>query len=917
MNRPLQLRDSRVVTGPPLARIVRAALALSATFPHAELLPDGVRRVSPSELRIERDYIAEPGLARPAPQGAVDVNPPWLHVQVPLPDGKQAARAQKWNRRFYFKLARDPELATSLIESGPKRWSFFSPYRVLETGAWYWTYGVAPAESPDQPAWTNPVYAFTVDAQAFTPAAPPTPADVLAALQQRGPGPVAICTREDIGHMMPDATWPELAAVMRKELDRALQDGERPVQIELSDKDYPAYMGQHPKEVYFTLKLRSLFTVEERRVDRLLRGYLLTGDERYRKLGVQRAVELEDLRLHRSYSILGKQIPMKGPAFYNTVPLLMLDAFWDDLAADQQQTFTDLALELMDKHGAGHPHLHDQLEHAHFNQHDWQGDIKNLLVGSAVLARRRPAYEDWFAYAYELWLYRSPALSRADGGSMDGNGYLGVHDEPLTHLNWMLYRLTGYNYFRAKRWFAGFPTYMSVMNPVGNPGVPYSDGGDSSPGVPYLTELLARMCPENPANLWRFKAQGRRSAEEFSGDLVKGYKAMALLQAWRHVPAPDLSAARPPTEAAAAFRDVGTAAMHSDLSDPARNLMVNFSSAVNGSFQHLHPSQNAFCLAYGGEPLFWRTGYYNGGAEHDILSYKCSRAHNTILADGLVQGFDLKAYGWLPRFVTGRRISYVLGDASHAYTGTWPKYTDRKAPVEVPITPEYGFGNPGVTRFRRHVALLRPHHVLVYDELAAERPVTWTFALHALRPIRRLADDWFVGANAHAAGAVRLFCADAVRGEVTDQFMGVPVDDENKRGGKNPPNWHVSITTTGRLAATRFLTVIEVLPGRTLADQPATLDAQGAGRMRLRVGDYAVTAELDAGQPSLLEVRSRDGTCALATGQAVREIEMAGTRRRAQCAGSTLLWEKEPGGAEAVVEEVDRLPDVLVFGNRY
>lgn len=903
---------------------LRLALLLLAVGPRADadvgpggVLSEGVRRMSPSELRIERETVAEPVLARPAPQGPVDVNPPWLHVRVPLPDTKSAQRAQKWNRRFYFKLSRDPLLKTDVLESGPKRWSFYNPFQKLAAGDWYWTYAVAPAETPDRPAWTNAVYAFRVSDDAFSPGVPPTADAALEAIRKRKDGPVAVCLREDIGRMMPDETWPELAQLIRKDLAKALEDGDRPVRIEISDQDYPAYMGKNPKEVYFTLKMRSLFTAEERRVDLLLRGYLLTGDERYRKLGVQRAIELEALRLHRSYSILGRQIAMKGPAFYNTVPMLMLDAFQGDLSAEQRRTFTDLALELMDKHGAGHPHLHDQLEHAHFNQHDWQGDIKNLLIGSAVLARNRPEYEEWFRYAYELWLYRSPALSRTDGGSMDGNGYLGVHDEPLTHLNWMLHRLTGYNYFRSKRWFAGFPGYMSIMNAAGNPGVPYSDGGDTSPGVPYLTEMLAYMCPENPANLWRFKSQGRREAREFSGDLVKGYKAMALLQLWRQAPAPNLSAARPPAEAAAAFRDVGVAAMHSELLDPARNLMVNFSSAVNGSFQHLHPSQNAFCVAYGGEPLFWRTGYYNGGAEHDILSYKCSRAHNTILADGLVQGFDLKAYGWLPRFATGRRISYVLGDASRAYTGTWPKYTDRKTPVEVPITPEFGFGNPGITRFRRHVALLRPHHVIVYDELEAEKPVTWTFALHSLQPVRQLGPDWFIGANNHAAGLVRLFCRDTVKGNVTDQFFGVPVDDENKRGGRNPPNWHVSISTYEKLAATRFLAVIEVVPGAKLADEPAQLVAEGDGRRTLRLGDYVVTAELDPGKPSLLEVHDQAGTCALVTGQASAEIHLAAATRAARLPGSTLLWEKEPGRAERFCEEVDQLPPVLLQGNRY
>lgn len=891
-----------------------------------ENLPEGVRRIGPAELRIERDCILPGTLDRPIPQGKVDVNPPWLHVRVPLPQGKQAARAQQWQRRFHFKLSQDPHLNSGVIESGPKRWSFWNPYRTLATGTWYWAYGVAPAESPDQPVWNSQVFSFAIRGGEFAPAIPPTADEVLAAIKKRQTGPVAICTREDVGHLLPEKTWPELAEQLKSDARKALKSGERPVQIEISDQDYPAYMGKDPKEVYFTVKLRSLFTIEERRVDALLRGYLLTGDESFKKLGVQRAIELEHQRLTRSYSILGKQVPLSYPAFYNTVPLLVLDAFHEDLPAQQQRTFTETALSLMDKKGAGHPHLHDQLEHAHFNQHDWQGDIKNLLLGSAILCRRRPDLDDWFRYAYELWLYRSPALSRGDGGSMDGNGYLGVHDEPLTHVNWMLQRLTGHNYFAGKRWFAGFPAYMSYMNAVGNPGVPFSDGGDGSPGVHYLTEMLAHLCPENPAHLWRFKSQGRRSADEFSGDLVKGYKAMALLQLWRHSRAPDLSKARPPAESAAAFRDVGLACMHSDLFDADRNLLVNFSSAVNGSFQHLHPSQNAFCIAYGGEPLFWRTGYYNGGAIHDALSYKCSRAHNTVMADGLVQGFDPGAYGWIPRFATGRRISYVLGDASHAYNGLFPKFgiTEPDQPRNAKsknrddfITRENGFGKPGVTRFRRHLVLLRPSHVLIYDELEAEKPVKWTFMLHSLKPMEQLGASWFSTANGKGVGTARLFCGSDVQGSVTDRFLGIPVDEENKRGGRNPPNWHAAISTRQAVSAARFLTVLEVTPARDAGREPTEPGAEGSGRIRLRAGEFTVIAELDAGKPSYLEIHDESAACALVTGQAAREITLGAAARSAQHAGSTLLWERNADGTETFVEEPDRLPDVLMYGNLY
>ena len=145
------------------------------------------------------------------------------------------------------------------------------------------------------------------------------------------------------------------------------------MRIELTAKDIPEHLGKKPKESFFMVKLRALVTMEERRVDLLLRGYLLTGDERFKKLGVQRAIELENERLNRTFDTPAGRIPLTRPAFYNTVPMLMLDAFWDDLPAAQRQTFVELALSLMDKHGNGHPHLHDQLEHAHFNQHDWQG----------------------------------------------------------------------------------------------------------------------------------------------------------------------------------------------------------------------------------------------------------------------------------------------------------------------------------------------------------------------------------------------------------------------------------------------------------------------------------------------------------------------------------------------------------------
>src|ERR1043165_8544311 len=170
--------------------VMRVPASLSA----ADGVPPGVVQVSPSEYRIDRELLAGRDIDEPMPQGLVDVNPPWLHVRVPLteaigepPEGdekrdggaKKVAVEQKWTRRYYFKLSQDPQLAREVIESGPKRWSFFSPFKRLAAGTWYWTYGVAGPKQPDRPIWSATTYSFTIPENAFAGPIPPSAEAVL------------------------------------------------------------------------------------------------------------------------------------------------------------------------------------------------------------------------------------------------------------------------------------------------------------------------------------------------------------------------------------------------------------------------------------------------------------------------------------------------------------------------------------------------------------------------------------------------------------------------------------------------------------------------------------------------------------------------------------------------------------------
>ena len=258
-------------------------------------------------------------------------------------------------------------------------------------------------------------------------------------------------------------------------------------------------MKDGPKAVYFIVKMRAMFCAEERRVDALLRGYLLTGEERYKKLGVQRAIELEQIRKTKRYSILGKEDTLEKHALYNTVPLLMVDAFYDDLPAEQQQTFLAPRGKMIGgKSGGSSPDMHEMIEHVFFNQHAWQQKVQNLLMGSIILCRYKPEYEEWVKYAYEVWLYRSPALSRTDGGSMDGNGYLAVHDEPLTHSGVgapPAYRL---QFFPTQTLVRELPEIHVLRQRRRQPRPAFCDGGDSAAEVSYLSEMLAYICRDNP-----------------------------------------------------------------------------------------------------------------------------------------------------------------------------------------------------------------------------------------------------------------------------------------------------------------------------------------------------------------------------------------------------------------------------------
>lgn len=105
-----------------------------------------------------------------------------------------------------------------------------------------------------------------------------------------------------------------------------------------------------------------------------------------------------------------------------------------------------------------------------------------------------------------------------------------------------------------------------------------------------------------------------------------------------------------------------------NLKNYKHNISLNFRSGAFGSGSHTHSNRNASNLHYGDKAVYHAIGHYmNFSDPHNLLSYRNTRAHNTLLIDGIGQPFTIRAHGDIVRMFNGGYISYALGGASNAY----------------------------------------------------------------------------------------------------------------------------------------------------------------------------------------------------------------------------------------------------------
>jgi hypothetical protein len=273
-------------------------------------------------------------------------------------------------------------------------------------------------------------------------------------------------------------------------------------------------------------------------------------------------------------------------------------------------------------------------------------------------------------------------------------------------------------------------------------------------------------------------------------------------------------------------------------------------------------------------------------APHRQLYYKHTKSHNGILIDGEGQPYSTEAYAWIENFLTGDKLSYAVGNASNAYNSQ-----ERQM-------------DPGLRTFKRHVLMLRPDIVVIYDELAADKPVEWSYLLHSYHEISLDEADGLLS-TFNRAGHARVFLTGSseLNWSVTDEYE-VPAEnwrmirDEQGKLIEYPNDaWHFA-AKSAKTPAMRFLGIYQVRPREDEA-APQFNELRLLDQGRIRIGKWQISAELDVDQPASIRVLNMiDGVAFTSGGNA---LELQGKRFESRSASAAVLVEEREG--ELVVQD--------------
>jgi hypothetical protein len=807
------------------------------------------------------------------------------------------------NVRYKVILATDKDFKGNLIASAEQRWAVYPLHQALKPGKWFWKYAyLLKGESK----WTwSPVYNFAVDAKYAKEKVAPPITEVLK--RNEGQHPLLWGMNrhgEDFYHNNLQNPEAKKFIVFAEKLMRELLPTEKPQRIiDTTGKN------DREKKIIIERMYHGFGDFVGKPISNLCIAYQLSKDKRFILDAKRRALNIINM---------DPNAPATGSDFNNGVVLEALGWFYDagyDFLSPQEKEMFKKAITVRAK--LVYDHLPNRFELHVSDNHVWQITMANLAIATVAVINDVPEAKEWLTYLYEVWTARFPVLGTTDGGWHEANGYFMVNFRSIIYLSQMFGDFSGVNYFNLP-WMQNLPYYMLYTNPVGAGNTATGDMWEKYPtggrGQAWFTDALTfRM--DNPYLNWYVGEAKKRNPKYFTG--TDEYLLYRLLN---YKPDRKLQATSPANlPKTRKFADVGVVAMYQDLANPDKGLNSFLLSNPFGSSGHGHASQNAFTINYKGRIIFGGTGYYsNFSDKHNLLNYRSSKSYNTILADSLNQKLGEEGYGWIPRAISGNHIQYALGDASNAYGAIKSEFwLDRFKQINVTPNKANGYGESGVTLYRRHMLQLDGGYIVLYDELEANKPVKWTtqfqvpyYTIEAAQTDNANMQNFLVKTDVGSVTA-SIFGNSALKMNVHDKFYEQPVNwnkltDADGKLIEYSNQWHAGITSLPAQKF-RFLTLIQIKDGKT---EVIKTISTANGLYHIQVGDWDIQAQLDGNKKASLQVNGKQAGALFNYGDL--PISFNGKTYKPEIIGSSTLLELN-GTKLNKQEVVDKLPDVAVY----
>lgn len=778
----------------------------------------------------------------PSPLDGETVSARKVSFQWPLPDAfnytgdgldgsETPALGDKSLLRYRVRYSRDPKLASGVVER-ETWWPMYNPDADLADGEWYWQYGYVGSDGGTQ--WSG-VCKFNVSAAQTCKFCPPPFAKVVAGLGTAHPRILVDAARWDAfidgTHGKAERSW------YIEKAEKVLKTKMKTTADIATDK-LAGLTNQVQRKAYLTRESRQIIDKEEANCNALIYAWLLTRDRRYADEATRRILSMVDW---------DKDKNVKGD--FNDASLLSLssmayDSFHDVLTDSQRTT---LLAAVQEKAGKMYALYNNHLENHIADNHVWQMTLRILTMASLATYGELPEAKTWAEYCYNMWVARMPGLNE-DGAWHNGDSYFTVNTRTLIEVPWLYSRLTGFDFF-SDPWYKGNIMYAIYEQP------PFSKSGGNGSSHQKVLE-------PNAVRVGYLDALARLTGDTYAADFVRrtlaqkpqylkkaflaksGDLAWFRLQCGSKLPSGEGLASLPTGRV---FPESGLAAFDTDWDDYRDNAMWTFRSSPYGSTSHALANQNAFNTFYGGKSLFYSSGHHTSFVDkYSIYCHRGTRAHNTILVDGMGQRIGTEGYGWMPRHYTGKDIGYVLGDASNAYGEVVSRlWKDRLVKADVEVSPRTGWDKNHVKTYRRHIVDLGGTGLIfVYDELEADKPVEWSYMLHTvINPMTVDKDGNAVhiqATNGIGKSDAWLWASMPLATNVTDQFF-VPATNWLKGNFETSPNhWHFT-ATSAKSQYCHFATIIDTHANADKARTPRQLKDG-----KIKVADWVVELNIKA-----------------------------------------------------------------------